>query len=188
MTVYKVISGDNEFNVAITRGELLLISEGSHAYYRGITQPINPNNGDRWDVVNSENLLVDIREYRVNQWVSLLPFLTGVESTMIDLLTDIYNSISLVNNPVTDSIQYSLIVGLEPTIIAQNRINRVLLIIQNIGFEDVFISFSDNNPSTETGLIIKPNGIFQTQLNLKVNAIAYTLSELRISDIYRSVQ
>lgn len=185
MTVYKVTSGSSEFSIAITKAELLLVDSNNHAYYRGTTEPINPRNGDRWDVVNSDNFLIDIREYRFNSWVSIIPLLSGVSNVMYDKISALLLLAETLNNEqITDCLNYSMNVGNSSIIIASGE-NRYQLIIQNIGQNNIYISFGTNQANVNTGLLLKPSGIYETSLTLQVNAISDVYSELRICDVLR---
>ena len=185
MTVYKVTSGVSEFSVAITLGELLLITDNSHAYYRGTIEPISPRNGDRWDVVNSDNFLVDIREYRVNTWVSIIPLLSGVSSVMYDRVSALLTlTESLNNEQITDCLNYAVSVNNESIVIAESA-KRYNLIIQNVGHNNIYLSFGNNQANVNSGLLLKPDGIYETGLNCQVNAVSDLFSELRISSILR---
>lgn len=83
--IYRIITGNTEFSVAVATGEILLASNDSWAYYRGSTEPINPRNGDRWDKVDVNNLLLDIKEYRNGNWYSIIPLLSGAYNPTVDL-------------------------------------------------------------------------------------------------------
>lgn len=79
---------------------------------------------------------------------------------------------------------YSFIATNTSKVIA-NQEKRLLIIIQNISLNNIYLTFGSNLATINNGLLVKPDGIFETQLDFQINVISSENSELRIANILR---